>query len=299
VFVGTNKAVYRSINVLSNRPYLRVDDSRDPVWTASYAKYAKVTMAQNMSDVDTFTGPRAPFYAADPTRNESGTGSGVNAVDGWFKWYYARQDTSTDVTAPSAGARDWILIGDDRGFYFYTAHAPALGFGRAGYAFTDFTSLKAGDTFNTLLCAAERYATGNAAGFNFPNRYSQAPLEHDYSGKVLMRNASQLGGASAAAYASLSGWAGATVSGYNNNFAFPNLADYSLVISPVLLRENAPATLRGTMPGLFHIQHNQPYPDRTVLDNVAGYPGRKFLVVGSAYEGGTASQLFDLTGPWR
>ncbi len=49
-FTGTNKRAYRSPNILSSRPYLRVDDGLDPVWTTAYAKYAKVTMAQGMTD---------------------------------------------------------------------------------------------------------------------------------------------------------------------------------------------------------------------------------------------------------
>ena len=296
-FSGTNKAVYRSPNVLSNRPYLRVDDSQDPVWTATYAKYGKVTMAQGMTNVDTFVGARAPYDPAFPTRNEVGSGSGASALDGVCKWYYARNGAG-DTGVPSAGGRDWILIGDDRGFYLYTAHDNTGA--RAGYAFGDFASLKAGDSFNSILAGVENYAQASVSSIQFPNRKSNSPTEHTYEGRYLMRNYTQLGGVTRAAYLSLSGGPTATISGYNSNFPFPNGADYSLVATPVLLKEEG-GSLRGTMPGLFHLQHNQPYPDRTVLDNVAGYAGRKFLIVGSAYEssGNVCSQLFDITGPWR
>ncbi len=296
VFAGANKAVYRSPNLLSNRPYLRVDDSLDPVWDASYAKYAKVTMAQSMIDVDTFAGARAPYDAAYPTRNEVGTGAGNTAANGWFKWVYA-MGSNTPAYAVPTGARDWILLGDDRGFYFYTNYEP--GGARGGYGLTDFDSYKPGDSFNTILCAHENPEAANS-GYGYPNRRNYAAWEHQYEGRVIMRNSLQIGSPVRAAYISLSGAAGATVSGYSTNFPFPNAADYSMVTAPVLLREESGA-LRGAMPGLFHIQHRQPFPDRTVLDNMAGYAGRKFLVIGSSYEsaGNVCSQLFDITGPWR
>jgi hypothetical protein len=298
VFSGANKAVYRSPNVLSNRPYLRVDNSLDPAWTSTYAKYGKVTMAQSMTDVDTFVGARAPFSPAFPDRNEIGTGSGSSATDGWYKWYHARSG-STEITAPAAGSRDWVLVGDDRGFYFYTALESAGA--RAGYAFTDFASFKAGDSFSTILCATESFNLASSSALQYASRGNYAAYEHTYEGRVLMRNYTQLGGATRAAYLSLSGAPAATVSGVTNNFPFPNGADYSLVATPVLLKEETGASLRGTMPGLYHIQHSQPYPDRTVLDNVAGFAGRKFLVLASANEnaGNACSQLFDITGPWR
>ena len=45
-YTATTKRAYRSTNILSNKPLLRVDDTKDAVWTTTYSKYAKVTMAQ-------------------------------------------------------------------------------------------------------------------------------------------------------------------------------------------------------------------------------------------------------------
>ena len=45
-FTGTNKRAYRSRNLSSNRPLLRIDDGCDPVYASAWAKYAKITMAQ-------------------------------------------------------------------------------------------------------------------------------------------------------------------------------------------------------------------------------------------------------------
>ena len=72
-FSATNKRVYRSKNVLSNRPFLRVDNSLDPAYTTTYAKKAKVLMAESMSDIDTVVGAQAPFDPNRPLQNTVGT----------------------------------------------------------------------------------------------------------------------------------------------------------------------------------------------------------------------------------
>jgi hypothetical protein len=84
VFTGTSKRAYRSTNPASNRPFLRVDDGCDPVWNTNYVKYARITLAQGMSDIGTFVGARAPFDSSNPSKNEVGSGSGATASAGWF-----------------------------------------------------------------------------------------------------------------------------------------------------------------------------------------------------------------------
>ena len=90
-YTGTNKRAYRSPNPRSNRPFLRVDDSLPTGYTTTWAKFGRVTIAEGMSDIDTFVGGRAPWEPAAPTRNEVPSGSGTTMYTGWFKWYYARQ----------------------------------------------------------------------------------------------------------------------------------------------------------------------------------------------------------------
>src|SRR5690606_11089902 len=49
---GGGKAAYRSTNLLSpSRPFLRVVDELDPAYTATYAKYAKVGIVEDMTDI--------------------------------------------------------------------------------------------------------------------------------------------------------------------------------------------------------------------------------------------------------
>jgi hypothetical protein len=49
------------------------------------------------------------------------------------------------------------------------------------------------------------------------------------------------------------------------------------------------------------MHQDRPYTDQTIVDNVVGQAGRRFLLVrtqhGSETEG--AQVAFDITGPWR
>ena len=54
-YTGTNKRAYRSPNPRSNRPFLRVDDSLPTGYTTTWAKFGRVTIAEGMSDIDTWS----------------------------------------------------------------------------------------------------------------------------------------------------------------------------------------------------------------------------------------------------
>ena len=70
------KGAYRSTNLLlPSRPFLRVVDELDPAYTETYAKYAKVGIVEDMTDIDTMLGVQAPYDSASPDKNWVGTGS--------------------------------------------------------------------------------------------------------------------------------------------------------------------------------------------------------------------------------
>lgn len=121
-FSGTNQAVYRDKDQTAlHRPFLRVDNSLDPAYTGSYAKYAKVGVLQDCAGMNDLTGAQIPFDSSNPTKNWVGTGSGVSAFNGWSKWYYARSanayNGSADSKAPTIGSRNWMVVGDGQSFY--------------------------------------------------------------------------------------------------------------------------------------------------------------------------------------
>lgn len=130
-FSGTGKAAYRSSNtLLASRPYLRVIDALDPAYTSTYAKYAKVGIVEDMTDIDTMLGVQAPFDAASPDKNWIGTGSGTAAINGWAKWYYARgsaisTSSSLDGNTAANGMRNYTIIGNDEFFYVLNGHTSA------------------------------------------------------------------------------------------------------------------------------------------------------------------------------
>ena len=306
VFSGTSKGVYRSKNVLSNRPYLRVDDCRADAYNTGWAKRAKVGMAQGMVDIDTVDGAQAPYSASNPNQNWETTGE-VNSgavVDGWYKWYYTRHTGSSHSESTGAPEynRPWVLVGDDRGFYLFNEHDNTQGnSGRGGYCFTDFESYRQGDPFNTLLAATDRYcradATINGYGNDHANWFNRSM---DMTGKILMRDHTLLGGNQRVGLTSLNTNNGQTISGRATGIPFPNPVDYSLILHPTFLMQESSKGLRGKLPGLMWVHNDQPLQDLNIVENVVGYAGRKFLLVRMCYENeqSTSVMAMDITGPW-
>lgn len=301
-FTGTNKRVYRSPNAMSTRPFLRVDNSLDPVWNTTYSKYAKVTMAENMTDIDTFVGARAPYDPTLPTKNEVGTGSGSSAINGWYKWIHARASGSNQTTDGGAGARNWVVVGDDRGFFIMLPRQSGHTV-RSIHYFGDFASFKAGDAYPCLLTAVDDYNNASSNSSNFPA--FNVNFEHtvDYVGKILLRDYTQLGNPVRAGFFTLNPANSQMVSGRTGTVPWPNGPDFSLQLWPVWIREES-GHVRGQMPGLFFIPQYLPYYDLTVVENVVNYAGRKFLLVCGAYGSDSSTTnstrvAFDITGPWR
>lgn len=146
------KGAYRSKNtLLSSRPFLRVIDELDPAYTVTYAKYAKVGIVEDMSDIDVMLGVQAPFDPANPAKNWVGSGSGTSAINGWAKWYYAGSDERyySDTAAPTAGNRNWILVGNGDYFYIFVASIPS-NTNLVCYGFGAYKSLVNADTSNTF-----------------------------------------------------------------------------------------------------------------------------------------------------
>lgn len=122
-FSAGGKRAYRNADFIdSDRPFLRVVDEIDPVWDASYAKYAKVGIVDQMIDIDTMTGTQTPYETAAPIKNWIGTGSGQEAFNGWAKWYYSRirdvhVDSYFDSEGSENGDKQWLIVGNQEWFY--------------------------------------------------------------------------------------------------------------------------------------------------------------------------------------
>lgn len=168
-YQAPGKRVYKSTDPSQNPFYLRVDDSLDPVWTATYAKYAKVGILEEVEgiEVEDIIGHQAPSSGTVPHPNWVGTGSGATAICGWAKWYYAYANgfgqSYADTSNQNAGNFTWSLVGDKSGFYFL----PSCGNDGAGavYSFSMFDSFLDGDNFNCMLNATLDRNAANSSYF--------------------------------------------------------------------------------------------------------------------------------------
>lgn len=307
---GANKRCYQSTNALSNKNILRVDDGLDPNYSAAYAKFAKVMMIENngMTDINTFTGATAPYRSDIPAAAYQSTGTGVNVVNGWYKWYYSVQENNNwnESKGTAAGAKNWWIIGDDRGFYI--SIEGQAGTGRTTHCFTDFTSYRAGDAYNTLLTARDWYNTAGTNG-GYGGGWKQDfstnfPLSLDFTGKSLLKDYQQVGANVRAGFMSLNTNNAQTISGYQPGIPWPNGPDYGLILHPVYLRQEN-NHVRGKIPGMMWVHNDQPLQQLDFITGVSGYPGRTFVnMTTSIYkgDGGTyfnvARMVFDITGPW-
>lgn len=310
VFTAQGKRVYRSPNVLSARPYLRVDDTQLVGWTSTYAKFGRVAMASAMADVDTFISDKTPYDPTNPNKGEVLSGSGATAYAGWYKWYYARNASgSADSSPPNPGNRSFTLIGDDRGFHFFPQWVPKSDNWnpqKAWYAFGDIDSWKAGDGFGAMLIATEGYYNAQGIGM-YHASFSEGAKYNNYEGKALMRDYTSMGYYTRFTHLSISLGESINVSGFTNSVPYPNGPDFGLVLMPVYIKEERRGDWRGIQPGVYFTPHQYPLSDGVKVEAVPGYPGRKFMCVETSTSSTTGNTLpstnprifIDMTGPWR
>ena len=298
-FSGTHKAAYRSQNPQSPQNLLLVDNAqKTPDYDPSWAKWANVGIVEDLSDIDTIVGAQAPYDPNRPTQNWAQVEPNQW---GWHKWYHARQTGYENYGDSGPGNRNWVLVGDDRLFYLFCTNAPGFGwYGRNSYCFGDLISFKPGDNFGTVLCADENLSS-QGAYWSYPGQFNGYGLTQslDFNGKVLLRNHTQLGNPVRFGVTSLNTNNTQQICG-RGPMPFPNGADYSLWLLPTYVRQED-GHMRGLMPGMLWMPQDRPYSDQTIVDNVVGQTGKRFLLVRTQYSSETegAQIAFDITGPWR
>jgi len=258
---GGGKAAYRSTNLLlPSRPFLRVVDELDPVWNSNYAKYAKVGIVEDMSDIDTLIGAQVPYDTANPNKNWQGTGSGSSAYNGWAKWYYSRyqlEGGTADQTTPPNGNKTWIIVGD--GDYFYISNITSSNDNAAhlhGFGCFD-TYAETVDFGNWILSAS--YAYKRADEYIYTTDYgglgsSQAPsytlydLSYSSSNKAVSLSSTGLK-------------EGAVRSGNSNDVGY-NI-NTPVMFFPVYLLEGT--VLRGSLKNLYWLRQALPFTNRQLI----------------------------------
>ena len=151
-----------------------------------------------------------------------------------------------------------------------------------------------------MLAADDNYS-GMSNYWSYPGQFSGYGLVSslDFTGKVLLRNHTQLGNPVRFGLTSLNTNNGQQICG-RGPMPFPNGADYSLWLLPTYVRQED-GHMRGLMPGMLWMPQDRPYSDQTIVDNVVGQAGKRFLLVRTQYssEAEGAQIAFDITGPWR
>lgn len=270
-YEGVDKAAYRSTNEsLNTRPYLRVLDGQPSNYgteTSNYMKFARVGIVEEMTSIDNLAGVQAPYDATLPNKNWDTTMVGATAYPGWAKWIYGwsnNYSTSYAMTvSPSAGDRDWILIGDSDRFYFFVNTTPATTHTiyRMQYGFGAYDTFIRNDYSNTFLFASNDYRAistskylyymVSAAGTDVGNGY------HIF----LQRNYSQIAQYSQAVLYSCH----ITYAGAANAHAAPN--SYATVVPfPCYIRDNS-SYIRGNLPNFFWLGQTRPVADLVPIVN--------------------------------
>lgn len=256
---GGGKAAYRSLNLLlPSRPFLRVVDELDPAYTATYAKYAKVGIVEDMTDIDTMLGAQAPFDSSDPNLNWVGTGSGASVINGWAKWYYARSmsfltgSTSSDTVTPLSGNRSWLIVGSSD--WFYLLPTAIVDVNHIAYGFGCYDRISDADISNWFLSATFYKA---AASFGF-RVAPETPLVDTNNAKLILYK-NYLQGSYTLAKAAVVVPIGNNISilsGYTNYQPAPQTLGY-IAASDMCVIETSGA-VRGVLPAIAFAYQYQP-----------------------------------------
>lgn len=265
---GGGKAAYRSTNLLlPSRPFLRVVDELDPAYTGTYAKYAKVGIVEDMTDIDTMLGVQAPYDSAAPDKNWVGSGSGTSAYNGWAKWYYATANPisdSSDTSVPSTENRDYIVVGT-RDFFYILPSSNNLARFNFSYGFGSFQSLLNVDTANIFLSASFNYTAASTAQYR--GTYGGLNTNQAASNRVLLfkpyNMASNYTRAKPFSLA-FSSSSAAMSSGSSDLIAAQTLTN-TVPLFPVFLIEDTSLVIRSKLNHIFWLCQKIPYTHKQIF----------------------------------
>jgi hypothetical protein len=262
---GANVGAYQITGTGGTGMWLRLDDTS--------TTNGRVVAYEAMSDVNNGTNPF-------PTNSQ---------IAGGLYWAKSSSSGST--------SRNWAVMGDDRGFWFYKQWATSSVLSVSTVGFGNFPSLKPADGYNCFLLgeSGDISSTSNQA---YSASYGSSSL---FNGLYLARAVTGVGIAQAAARFSQPIFATSTLQSGNGYLRYPNDADGSLLMSAVQISENAnlPYVWRGSLPGVYHSPQfigGAVFGHRDLVTDVSGLSGRTLRVFAdyNAYP-----VFIDNTGPWR
>ncbi|QIW89225.1 tail assembly protein [Pseudomonas phage 8P] len=284
VFAGTNKGVYRSNDLSSRRHFFRVLDGGT---TSGGSREAQLWGYEDMTDVDT------------------GSGMYPTAAQYTYGFFWQKSDTADAV------GRHWVLVTDGKTVYHFayiqsrldtsysynTIGNPATNMGSV--AFGDLIEFKPGDAYASFVTGGPQpnsfSSTQYSGVFNSITSINNNGPSTSQALIMFARDFTAIPGARAGqVYASgLSAQLGQTA-----YIAYPHQIDNGFYMVPALVTQGAPSLIRGRMPGLFEPLHGPCFPNGTIIDNVQGYVGRKFMMLYGKNSSSVQACLLDITGPW-
>ena len=292
VFTGEHKAVFRAKNIVNNPFYLRVDNSCPIGYDPTWAKFARVTMAEGMITIDDFADfAKAPVYQnISRDMNEYGNGvSGSTGIFGIAKWYHGIGYTGSSnyyateaTTTYQSSNLNYEIIGDNSSIYLNLMSTTRKD-SRSLYAFTPFIKINSKDSLNGFLSASYGYRRANESGprYTYGNN-SMGNIWHslESEGKYGLSSWNGLTNISPTfGPVSLNLGNNQQISGRSNNIPFPNPGSNSVILSDIYLKESGDGGIRGTLPLLKWINNNWIYGNQFILtqENV------KYIIIGNDY----------------
>ena len=204
-FVGVDKSVYKSDNSDNKGLFLRVDSSCPEGYDPTWAKFARVSMYNEMTHVDDYVIKegkyKTPYYPEDPNRCEEPLGSGESGIYGESKWYFSTNNlgaTQDSYGCTEPGPFEFKIIGDDKTFYFIVS---LIGAGqywqKVGYCFGEYESIiTRPNNDNYILCCHEVNMPADSAWSwyatsGFREAHSAFARANNSSGKYIVDNSFQ------------------------------------------------------------------------------------------------------------
>lgn len=299
-YQGTNKAVYRSANTNSTQTFFQVFDNGQ---TTIGGMEAGFRMYEAMSSTDIGDNP-VPI-----------------ALDRQYGVQFRKSNTQDDTI------RHWLIVSDGKLVYAFVGfreNGVAGGFMSSwveagAFIFGDFKPLAATDGYCACVfgynnanldagsvnnsaysypyCANSAFGTGGSSTGYLSSGYDQwyaGYAKRNYLGTAESGSRLWIWGKPASANDSYG-----CVIGGNSFISYPNPADGSFMLTPIVLSSDFNSGLRGQLPGVYDSIHGRVFPLLTKIPNVIGLENRTLISVPirNADRGGVV--YIDVTGPWE
>lgn len=263
-FSGTNLSVLRP--AAGNRHRLWIDDTN--------AQYARVRGYEDMTSVSVGTGPF-------PTDVQLSGGCYV-----------------VKSNAASSAARGWVLVADEKRFWFISAQVADTIAGSVaaglGMFFGSIISTKAGDAFHTLLVAGSTSATAGSQVGALATTMATVGVAH-----FMARSYTQTSGSiTMGKHTDYAKAGGVAVAGTGGS-SYPDPVTGGIGIAPLFAHEPVALVTRGVIPGAWCPTHSLPGNPGDTFQGSAALAGREFLLVDVSGGGTRGRMALEISNTWE